>query len=211
VNRECCHLYKHPSSIHISFNFWVAIATECGAGKLLWGASCFVLAHLTFSDISESECGTPINLDVQFIDLYKWRFTAWSDNALSVALPVLLFANFLNKKFTGIMTTLHLFLLLCSFVTCFQIITAFVSYRHESFPYNTFCFVFISPGFEARKFCLNFALKFALSLSHVIGKKKKTKMCTYSSSSAKYKHWFADKYKIAHILKNLQYVGTNSR
>jgi hypothetical protein len=65
---------------------------------------------------------------------------------------------------------------------CFQIITIFVSYRHESFAYNTlFHFGFIQ--FWSKDF-LDLAVKFALSLWHIIGKKHK--MYTYTFTLGKF-------------------------
>jgi hypothetical protein len=54
---------------------------------------------------------------------------------------------------------------------CFQITIAFVCYRHESFAYNIFCFISVSPSFERRKCCLKITIKSTLSLWHIIGKK----------------------------------------
>jgi hypothetical protein len=54
-------------------------------------------------------------------------------------------------------------------VMFFQIITTFGYYRRENFAYNTFHFNLIPPCIEAGN-CLKSAVKFALSLWHIISK-----------------------------------------
>jgi hypothetical protein len=79
--------------------------------------------------------------------------------------PFFCFWCLFHKKFTDlpvIMTNMDFFV--CVLVTvgiCFLMINASVSYKRESFAYNIFCIILVSPSFEARKLLL-FFLEFTL-------------------------------------------------
>jgi hypothetical protein len=101
-------------------------------------------------------------------------------------------------------TTLDLFLVLGSVGTCFRTIITFVCYRHESSAYNTFCFIFVSLSFEARKFFWSSLLNLHIVFGIILLENRK--MYTCPCTLGKYKHKFVENHKTA-----LEYTKQTSK
>lgn len=67
-----------------------------------------------------------------------------------------------NSLTFGVLQQLWICFLCLALLTHFQITTSFVCHRHERFACISFCIIFISASFKARKFFFKFAAEFTL-------------------------------------------------
>jgi hypothetical protein len=134
-------------------------------------------------------------------------FTAWNDNAPSVATACssvfwILFNK--NSLTFGVLRVwqIWIFYVLCLLVTVdisFQIITASVCFRCESFTHNTLCFTFFSQSFEATTLFWSSRLYLHFLFGIRVLLVKNTKNVYFSLYNRKMQHKFVKNYKTALI------------